>query len=65
MLEKTLQESALKETRIEIFGLGYVGLPLAIRLAYGGWDVTGIDINSDRIVQLYDLLEIVGKELIL
>ena len=52
LLENTLQESSLKETKIEIFGMGYVGLPLAIRLAYGGWDVTGIDINQDRITRL-------------
>ena len=52
LLENTLHESILKETKIEIFGMGYVGLPLAIRLAYGGWDVTGIDINHDRITRL-------------
>jgi len=52
MLNNTLQESQKKETSIEVFGMGYVGLPLAIRLAVHGWNVTGIDINQDRISRL-------------
>jgi len=38
--------------RIEIFGLGYVGFPLAIRLATAGLKVIGIDVNSRRIDRL-------------
>jgi nucleotide sugar dehydrogenase len=49
MLNNTLHESEKKQTRIEVFGMGYVGLPLAIRLAVHGWTVTGIDISQDRI----------------
>jgi nucleotide sugar dehydrogenase len=52
MLNNTLQESKKKETLIEVFGMGYVGLPLAIRLAVQGWTVTGIDISQDRISRL-------------
>ena len=52
MLKNTLQESEKKQTRIEVFGMGYVGLPLAIRLAVKGWNVTGIDISQDRISRL-------------
>jgi len=37
---------------IEIHGLGYVGFPLAVKLASNGFKVTGIDINSKRINRL-------------
>ena len=37
---------------IDIFGLGYVGFPLAVRLANGNVKVNGIDINSKRIERL-------------
>ena len=37
---------------IEIFGLGYVGFPLAVRLATKGIHVIGIDINKKRIERL-------------
>ena len=45
-LEKTLELSRLDKFLVEIFGLGYVGFPLAIRLAKSGLKVRGIDINS-------------------
>jgi len=37
---------------IEIYGLGYVGFPLAVRLATSNYDVVGIDVNKDRIQRL-------------
>ena len=37
---------------VEIFGLGYVGFPLAIRLAKFGLKVKGIDINPQRLERL-------------
>jgi len=52
MLKKTLSDSQTKKIIIEVFGLGYVGLPLAIRLATAGWNVMGIDVNRDRIKRL-------------
>ena len=39
---------------IDIFGLGYVGFPLAVRLANGNVKVNGIDINSKRIERLQE-----------
>jgi UDP-N-acetyl-D-galactosamine dehydrogenase len=41
-----------KNYRICIIGLGYVGLPLAARFALKGFNVTGFDINNERIEQL-------------
>ena len=52
MLEKTLDSINSKSFLIEIFGLGYVGFPLAVRLASSGFKVRGIDINPQRIERL-------------
>ncbi len=38
-----------KKVKIAVVGLGYVGLPLAIEFAKKGLDVTGIDVDRDRI----------------
>jgi UDP-N-acetyl-D-glucosamine dehydrogenase len=40
------------ESIIEIYGLGYVGFPLAVRLASSGIKTVGIDTNSERISRL-------------
>ena len=48
-----LQEMVTKKScLIEIFGLGYVGFPLTIRLSSAGFNVKGIDINSERVQRL-------------
>jgi len=52
LLEKTLSELNEKKSKIEIFGLGYVGFPLSIKLAISGLKVIGIDINPERIDRL-------------
>lgn len=52
MLTKTLEKIKDKSVYIEIFGLGYVGFPLAIRLAKSGLKVIGIDVNKNRIERL-------------
>ena len=41
-----------------IVGLGYVGLPLAARFALKGFDVTGFDINKERIKQLNNKIDV-------
>jgi UDP-N-acetyl-D-glucosamine dehydrogenase len=38
--------------RINVLGLGYVGLPLAINAAKSGYFVTGFDIDKDKISKL-------------
>ena len=38
-----------KEARFGVIGLGYVGLPLAMTLCDAGFDVTGVDIDTNRI----------------
>jgi len=41
-----------RKARVGIIGLGYVGLPLAVTFAKKGFDVTGIDINAKRIINI-------------
>jgi UDP-N-acetyl-D-glucosamine dehydrogenase len=38
-----------KQVKIAVVGLGYVGLPLAIEFAKGGFVVLGIEIDKDRL----------------
>jgi UDP-N-acetyl-D-glucosamine dehydrogenase len=38
-----------KQARFGVIGLGYVGLPLALTLNQAGFDVTGVDIDANRI----------------
>src|SRR5436309_799328 len=45
-LEKKIQN---KQARFGVIGLGYVGLPLGLTLNEAGFDVTGIDIDTNRI----------------
>jgi UDP-N-acetyl-D-glucosamine dehydrogenase len=40
---------ATRDARIGIVGLGYAGLPLAMSFAEAGFDVTGIDLNNERV----------------
>ena len=51
-LSKTVECMNSNSFSIEIFGLGYVGFPLAIRLAKDGLKVVGIDVNLERIKRL-------------
>jgi len=55
-LQKTLDAVQSNSLSIEIFGVGYVGFPLAVRLASAGLKVTGIDTNSQRIRRLQNNL---------
>jgi UDP-N-acetyl-D-glucosamine dehydrogenase len=43
-----------KEARIAVIGCGYVGLPLAVRLAETGFRVAGIDVDEQRVRTLRD-----------
>jgi len=51
-LETFEQKIASREAVICIFGLGYVGLPLALRYSEVGFRVVGIDINEERVARL-------------
>ena len=52
-LAATLEAARAGAYAIEVYGLGYVGLPLAVRLAAaGGAPVTGIDVGAGRLARL-------------
>jgi len=51
-LQKTLEKVRSKKCLVEIFGLGYVGFPLSVRLASSGFKVIGIDTDRKKIEQL-------------
>jgi UDP-N-acetyl-D-mannosaminuronate dehydrogenase len=38
--------------KVSVIGQGYVGLPLAIVCAKAGFEVTGIDLNKEKVSQL-------------
>ena len=51
-LKETLENLKKQKIIVEIYGLGYVGFPLAIRLAKSGLVIHGIDVNNKRIQRL-------------
>lgn len=51
-LEKFLSNVATKESVVGIYGLGYVGLPLAIRYSEMGFKVIGFDIDSEKVEKI-------------
>jgi len=51
-MQRTLDAIKSKSFSIEVFGLGYVGFPLAVRLASSGLKVRGIDVNEKRVKRL-------------
>ena len=51
-LKDTLEKIRSNLFSVEVIGLGYVGFPLAVRLASKKINVTGIDINQERIQRL-------------
>ena len=46
----TLKEKIIKKkAKIAVMGLGYTGLPLAVEFSKAGFDVTGIEIDKDKV----------------
>jgi UDP-N-acetyl-D-glucosamine dehydrogenase len=43
---------AVREAKLGIVGLGYAGLPLAMAFAETGFDVTGVDLNEERVTAI-------------
>lgn len=50
--EQLLQKLKTREARIGVVGLGYVGLPLALRFSEAGFPVTGFDIDAGKVSAL-------------
>ncbi|OGL44257.1 MAG: UDP-N-acetyl-D-glucosamine dehydrogenase, partial [Candidatus Schekmanbacteria bacterium RBG_16_38_10] len=48
-----LKEKFLKrKAKLGVIGLGYVGLPLCLEMANAGFDVTGIDIDEEKVKKI-------------
>ena len=41
-----------KSARLVVIGLGYVGLPVAARFAQVGFEVTGLDVDADKVATI-------------
>lgn len=50
--EQLIEQLKTRKATIGIFGLGYVGQPLALRYALLGYKVLGFDVDAEKIVQL-------------
>jgi UDP-N-acetyl-D-glucosamine dehydrogenase len=50
--ETLLAKISERSARVGVIGLGYVGLPLAMTIASGGFAVTGFDIDPGKIVMI-------------
>ncbi|NLB60499.1 MAG: hypothetical protein GX806_05465, partial [Lentisphaerae bacterium] len=49
MKAELLNKIQRKEALIGIVGLGYVGLPLAMRFSEVGFQVLGLDVDRDKV----------------
>jgi len=49
---KSLEFIENRHFLVEVYGLGYVGFPLAVKLSQSGLNVIGIDVNTNRINRL-------------
>lgn len=62
-LQTLHQLISLKQAKVGVVGLGYVGLPVACMLAEAGFRVTGLDIKQERIDMINaGISPIEGKE---
>ena len=50
--EQLIAKFEERRAHVAIIGLGYVGLPLALTFAEAGYQVTGIDLNAQRVAML-------------
>src|SRR5262245_49448979 len=41
-----------RQARLGVVGLGYVGLPLGLTLSEAGFEVTGVDIDTNRVADI-------------
>lgn len=51
-LKETLEILKKQKIIVEIYGLGYVGFPLAVKLSKEGITIHGVDVNNNRIQRL-------------
>ena len=47
-------ENGVERQRVVVVGQGYVGLPLAMRAVEAGFDVVGLEVDTEKIARLAD-----------
>jgi UDP-N-acetyl-D-glucosamine dehydrogenase len=52
MKSSLIERIKAKKAKVGVFGLGYVGLPLALRFAEEGFSVLGFDVDADKVSAL-------------
>ncbi len=52
MLKKILKKIKSRTVKVGIIGLGYVGLPLAVKFSISGFNVVGFDIDKSKVDKL-------------
>ncbi|HEY7679112.1 MAG TPA: nucleotide sugar dehydrogenase [Terriglobia bacterium] len=50
--ERLREKIAARRARVGVIGLGYVGLPLAVEFAHSGFQVTGIELDPQKVAKL-------------
>lgn len=53
-LEELRERIASRNARLGVIGLGYVGLPLAVEFAKAGFQVTGFDLDEEKVRAISD-----------
>lgn len=49
-----------REARVAVVGLGYVGLPLALTAHDAGFDVTGVDLDPERVARIMQGAQVIS-----
>ena len=52
MKKKLIENIRNRKSKIGVIGLGYVGLPLALRFVESGFKVFGFDIDISKVIKL-------------
>ena len=67
MVEELKKKIINREAKVSIIGLGYVGLPLALEYAKEGFEVTGLDVDEERVKKVNRgtsyILDVTSKDL--
>ena len=50
--QNLLRRIANREAKIGVIGLGYVGLPLAVEFAQAGFNVLGVDVETEKVQEI-------------
>lgn len=58
--QRLLEKVKMKNMKVGVIGLGYVGLPLAVEKALAGYDVTGFDVQQEKVNKVNQGINYIG-----